>query len=100
MNRKEALAFVERHGVVLQAARGPLPNLAEWIVGGRIRGRDRKILGRTAYFSRRKRRRNHESFGLSQKSQLADKLLTEGGGSRTRGPQLIGRIATLDNAFL
>jgi hypothetical protein len=29
VNQKEALAFVERHGVVLQAARGPLPNLAE-----------------------------------------------------------------------
>jgi hypothetical protein len=38
VNHKEALAFVERQGVVLQAARGPLPNLAEWIVGGRIRG--------------------------------------------------------------
>jgi hypothetical protein len=38
VNHKEALAFVERHGVVLQAARGPLPNLAEWIAGGRIRG--------------------------------------------------------------
>ena len=38
MNRKEALAFVERHGIVLQAARGPLPNLAEAIGGGPIRG--------------------------------------------------------------
>ena len=38
MNQKEALAFVERHGIVLQAARGPLPNLAEAIVGGPIRG--------------------------------------------------------------
>ena len=38
MNRKEALAFVERHGIVLQAARGPLPNLAEAIAGGTIRG--------------------------------------------------------------
>jgi hypothetical protein len=38
VNHKEALAFVERHGVVLQAARGPLPNLAEAIVGGPIRG--------------------------------------------------------------
>ena len=34
MNQKEALAFVERHGIVLQAARGPLPNLAETIAGG------------------------------------------------------------------
>jgi hypothetical protein len=38
MNRKEALAFVERHGIVLQAARGPLPNLAEAIAGGAISG--------------------------------------------------------------
>ena len=38
MNRKEALAFVERHGIVLQAARGPVPNLAEAIAGGTIRG--------------------------------------------------------------
>jgi hypothetical protein len=38
MTPKEALGFVERHGVVLQAARGPVPNLAEAIAGGRIRG--------------------------------------------------------------
>jgi hypothetical protein len=38
MNQKEALAFVERHGIVLQAARGPFPNLAEAIAGGTIRG--------------------------------------------------------------
>ena len=38
MNRKESLAFVERHGIVLQAARGPLPNLAEAIAGRTIRG--------------------------------------------------------------
>jgi hypothetical protein len=38
MNQKEALAFVEDHGIVLQAARGPLPNLAEAIAGGTIRG--------------------------------------------------------------
>jgi hypothetical protein len=35
---KEALAFVERHGIVLQAARGPVPSLAEAIAGGPIRG--------------------------------------------------------------
>jgi hypothetical protein len=35
---KEALAFVERHGIVLQAARGPVPSLAEEIAGGPIRG--------------------------------------------------------------
>jgi hypothetical protein len=38
MNRKEALAFVERHEIVLQAARGRLPNLAETIAGSAIRG--------------------------------------------------------------
>ena len=32
------MAFVERHGVVLQAARGPVPSLAEAIAGGPIRG--------------------------------------------------------------
>jgi hypothetical protein len=38
MSPKEGLAFVKRHGVVLQAARGPVPSLAAAIVGGRIRG--------------------------------------------------------------
>jgi hypothetical protein len=34
----EALKFVERHGMVLQAARGPVPSLAEAVAGGPIRG--------------------------------------------------------------
>ena len=38
MNQKEALAFVERHGIVLRAARGPFPNLAEAIAGRAISG--------------------------------------------------------------
>ena len=38
MTPKQGLAFVAKHGVVLQAARGPAPNLAETIVGGPIRG--------------------------------------------------------------
>ncbi len=38
MTSREGLAFVKRHGVVLQAARGPVPSLAEAIAGGRIRG--------------------------------------------------------------
>jgi len=38
MTPKEGLAFVKRHGVVLQAARGPVPSLAEAIAGGPIRG--------------------------------------------------------------
>jgi hypothetical protein len=38
MTRAQAIAFVKRHGVVLQAARGPVPSLAEAIAGGPIRG--------------------------------------------------------------
>ena len=38
MKVEDAIAFVERHGVVLQAARGPVPSLAEAIAGGPIRG--------------------------------------------------------------
>ncbi|PYQ46358.1 MAG: hypothetical protein DMF78_26535 [Acidobacteria bacterium] len=34
----EARRFVERHGIVLQAARGPVPSLAEHIAGAPIRG--------------------------------------------------------------
>lgn len=35
---RQALAFVETHGVVLQAARGPVPSLAEAVAGEPIRG--------------------------------------------------------------
>ncbi len=35
---KQGLAWVKRHGVVLQAARGPVPSLAEVIAGGPIQG--------------------------------------------------------------
>src|SRR5437867_12928597 len=35
---QEAADFVKHHGVVLQAARGPVPSLAEAIAGGPIRG--------------------------------------------------------------
>jgi precorrin-6B methylase 2 len=38
MTPSEALAFVKRHGVVLQAARGPVPSLAEAVAGSPIRG--------------------------------------------------------------
>jgi hypothetical protein len=35
---KQGLAFVKRHGIVLQAGRGPAPSLAEAIAGGPIQG--------------------------------------------------------------
>jgi hypothetical protein len=38
VDRREALTFVRKHGVVLESARGPIPNLAEAIAGGPIRG--------------------------------------------------------------
>lgn len=38
MSPRAALAFVRQHGVVLQAAHGAVPNLAEEVAGERIRG--------------------------------------------------------------
>lgn len=38
MTTREAIAFVRKHGVVLESARGKVPSLAEAIVGGPIRG--------------------------------------------------------------
>ena len=38
MTPKQALRFVEKHGIVLQAARGPVPSLAEQISGEPIKG--------------------------------------------------------------
>src|SRR2546427_10605061 len=38
MNASGALAFVKKNGVVLMSARGPVPNLAQALAGGPIRG--------------------------------------------------------------
>ena len=38
MSADDALAFVEKHGAVLVAARGPLPRLVEAILGEPIKG--------------------------------------------------------------
>jgi hypothetical protein len=38
LNARRALGFVRKHGIVLMAARGPVPSLAEAIAGGPIRG--------------------------------------------------------------
>ncbi|HLO00958.1 MAG TPA: hypothetical protein VK208_21040 [Pyrinomonadaceae bacterium] len=38
MNAKEALVFVEKHGVVLVSAKGPVPRLTEVIVSESIKG--------------------------------------------------------------
>ncbi len=38
MTPRQAVAFVRKHGVVLEAAAGPVPSLAEAVAGGPIRG--------------------------------------------------------------
>ena len=38
MTPREALAFVRRHGVVLEAAAGPVPSFAEVVAGAPFRG--------------------------------------------------------------
>jgi hypothetical protein len=38
MTSKGALAFIRRHGIVLEGGRGPVPNLAEAVAGEPIRG--------------------------------------------------------------
>lgn len=38
MTTRQALAIVRRHGVMLESARGPVPNLAEAVVGKKLRG--------------------------------------------------------------
>jgi hypothetical protein len=54
MTTAEALAFVRKHGVVLEAASGPVPSLADAIVGGPIHG------------SWWKHARSHEIFVLTR----------------------------------
>ncbi len=38
MTYRSALAFIRRHGIVLESGRGPVPNLAEAVAGTPIRG--------------------------------------------------------------
>ena len=38
MTPRQAVAFVRKHGVVLEAAAGPVPSLAEAVAGAPIRG--------------------------------------------------------------
>jgi hypothetical protein len=38
MTTRQALAFIRQHGVVLEAAHGPVPSLAEAIAGEPVRG--------------------------------------------------------------
>ena len=38
MTIREALAFVEEHGIVLESAEGPVPNFAEQVAAEKLRG--------------------------------------------------------------
>jgi hypothetical protein len=38
MNATQAIQFVKKHGVVLESAHGPVPNLVEVVAGGRLHG--------------------------------------------------------------
>ncbi len=38
MTSRQALAFIEKHGIVLESAHGPAPSLAELIAGAPIQG--------------------------------------------------------------
>ena len=38
MTARQALAFIRKHGVVLEAARGPVPSLAAAVAGEPVRG--------------------------------------------------------------
>jgi hypothetical protein len=38
MTPRAALAFIRRHGIVLEAGHGPVPNLVEAVVGAPVRG--------------------------------------------------------------
>jgi hypothetical protein len=38
MTRRAAIAFIRRHGIVLEGGRGPVPSLAEAVAGAPIRG--------------------------------------------------------------
>ncbi|HME74004.1 MAG TPA: hypothetical protein VKM54_29710 [Myxococcota bacterium] len=54
MTRRQAIAFVRKHGVVLESARGRVPSLAEAVAGGPIK---------RSWWSHPK---SHEIFALTQ----------------------------------
>jgi len=63
MTAQQANAFVRKHGIVLEAAHGPVPSLVEVIAGERVRG---------SWWSHRKGR---EIFALSRAVRDSDEVL-------------------------
>jgi hypothetical protein len=63
MTSRQALAFIRKHGVVLEAAQGPTPSLAEVIAGERVRG---------SWWSHPK---SHEIFAVTRAIRDSDEVL-------------------------
>ena len=63
MTSRQALAFIRKHGVVLEAAQGPVPSLAEVIAGAPIRG---------SWWSHPK---SHEIFSVTRAVRDSDDVL-------------------------
>ena len=63
MTSCQALAFIRQHGVVLEAAYGPVPSLAEAIAGERVQG---------SWWSHRK---GHEIFAVTRAVRDSDEVL-------------------------
>jgi hypothetical protein len=63
MTSRQALAFIRKHGVVLESARGPVPSLAEVIVGEPVRG---------SWWSHPK---SHEIFAVTQAIRDSEDVL-------------------------
>jgi hypothetical protein len=63
MTARQALAFIRKHGVVLESARGPVPSLAEVIAGEPVRGN---------WWSHPK---SHEIFAVTRAIRDSDDIL-------------------------
>jgi hypothetical protein len=63
MTSRQAVAFIRKHGVVLESAQGPVPSLAEVIAGEPVSGR---------WWSHP---RSHEIFAVTQAIRASDDVL-------------------------
>ena len=63
MTSRVALAFIRKHGVVLESARGPVPSLAEVVAGEPVRG---------SWWSHPK---SHEIFAMTRAVRDSDDVL-------------------------
>lgn len=61
---RQALAFVRRHGIVLESASGPVPSLAEAVVGEPIRG---------SWWAHP---RSHDIFAMTRGVRESEEILT------------------------